>query len=68
MGYFDWLLFFIGYYFSLVTIFHRLLFFIGYYFSLNPCHAEYFYALHSSPIYIFLTRIENRVDADQLAS
>ena len=23
--------------------------------SINPCHAEYFYVLHSSPIFILLT-------------
>ena len=40
----------------------------------KPCHAEYFYLLHSSPIFMLLTckhvfsiRVEKSVDADQMA-
>ena len=44
----------------------------------NPCQAEYFYVLHSSPIFILLIcsipvvcikdQMGNSVDPDQLAS
>ena len=41
----------------------------------NPCPAEYFYVLRSSPIFkhsiyehVFTSRVENSVDPDQLVS
>ena len=45
----------------------------------NPCHADYFYVLHSSPIFspvnlqlssckhVFSISVENTVDPDQMA-
>ena len=45
-------------------------------YNFDPCHAEYFYVLHSSPIFIlqhssckhvFSNRVENTVDPDQMA-
>ena len=47
---------------------------------INPCHAEYVYVLHFSPIFYlvnlqhssykhaFTSRVENSVDPDQMAS
>ena len=49
-------------------------------YNINPCHAEYYYVLHSSPIFILLTnripvlsmfpitRVENSVDPVQMAA